>query len=1723
MKTKIQRKLEKNTFGQIVIQFSAIILFLCAIINYSYGQTNPAGMSPVTPLSPYDSLDASVVITVDGDTVTYDNNILNVTSSVPTLTTTIYDTELAVLSFTHSASVDYIFGLMTNNGNSDFYILGASGGLYTNETIQITNTKSNGYAAGIIYISDTQFDGGIESFALDITSAGEAVGVSIAPNGSMGGILELASVDVESTNTGAATGIVTGQLKGYVNTYNSYSEGVISAATVNITANRGDATGVAISKMEGSSLELEDVTVESKVTGNATGITIGQMKGYLLASYGSYSSYYSNVISADNVNVTANSGDATGVSISRIGLEFDSGNSYYSIYDVNGNYGSTLSLKNVTVESKNIGNATGIFVEDVSADRIETSYQTYTFASNITAGDVEVTAGSGDAIGVWLGGTISANGNVYIIGNDVEIGDITVESTNSGSAIGMRVENVSGIVDVGDIKVTANRTNSGVYGFVIDGTIAPPPPVGSTSTSGGTVDVGEINVTTYGGSGNAYGLVSKGAIISVNPYAISNYNPRIYGNLIVDDNINVIASGTSTGGAVGIDLGYVQTDGDYKYTALTIDGAILAKTTNTNTSAWKPTIANDAYGIRIGDDSPAAQIVVANNIKAESVIGDAVGIFSSSKYGNNEITIDTSDSYNYLPKYVQITGKTNDGFNASIYLNGENNTLNIGESIYQYEKFTNDGQEFLVYGAHNINFNVDTEFTNNTAFVGSKNVTINRNLTLDANRGNWFDPLTEAITIASGMEADFGASEFTNVGNRAIVTITYENSAKVDKKIITVDSNYDVFNMLGIFNIGDDEIAFWAWDTEAEKQVIEVYKPTAITQSNPDGIIFDRTIEISQEEVTTDGLLLTANGKGKFHRDQIFEGIAGRYTGVVEIDGDAKFIAPGNYTFNGTLKATSVTVNKTHVDPTTLGSTPIGSHADFGTQEIGILETGLLTIESGTLQIIDNAEITGLSGSSAIGKLTGGNAYSQITIDTQGKNYEYGGYLQMGYITKEGAGKQTIGRLETSEILTINDGELAITDWAITGGVENVNSTGASRTLTVDGKLTLDIGVDEIIKSTSSPTYSKTRVYKYIQHERIFEGDLVAGTVEKLGKGIQQFDTITADVVTFGAAKFSKDGEQIIDAKNFSEDNNLLINIGTLIATDDLRTGGELIATNWAVLGGIEGEEGKLSGGDFTINADKNHNSKVDIEVANLTKSGQGQQIIKSLKTENLFINKGSIKANNNVYIENGIDGKGGLIGGVNVILNGSDNKDHYFGGDLEAYNFAKNGSGLQTFNKLDAKNDIYINGGHVKVNQIYAQCLTLESNTTLELEVVPGLSPSYIGTTGALDGKISIHGQARANTVALEFNSLNLSNFKIAFEEVPDQFITWRVGRSSIFAEANKHAVMSELYLSSLLLHDHRSAWNSVVKRLNQSLPPSAMLFRDNSPRASYSYWGQSPYYGNSDKSLWVNYIGRTGHHKSSFYDAKFKLRSDGIQVGYDIIPSMTFQYGLLFGYEGQSSTISRDKVTADDTYIGLYGAKTLSRGFDLRAIINYGHQSYTSIRYARNAANYNKATYNGDTVEGIFEVGRRYSWNRQLTLRPVFAIELYYNMINRTSENDQFNTNAAVDYDLATLKQTLLRFGSDWNYEIQQFVVSGGLYYTLNCGTDKLSTIVADDLGQRLPLKGSKLGRSILTVDLGGQYYINDLQTRSIFANYSGNIYPDRKGTPITGTVTIGFQFDF
>ncbi|MDR2172298.1 MAG: autotransporter outer membrane beta-barrel domain-containing protein [Planctomycetaceae bacterium] len=1786
MNARMQQNLVKF-LKQAVIHASLLTLYILLTINNSYAQGD---INPNIP--PYYSAIPNSVVAAE-----LNGGIFRWNNTLWTPTGVGANWNFPNFNFPHTSNImtsntyDNVIGVLTNNRNSAFTFSGS----YFN----VINEKSGGFAGGIIYYAQDRFDGSINSLTtpLSVTSQGESLGVGFLDNNNgMNGKVNMSNIYVTSNISGNATGILANNI---VDFYDpgppSYSFGEINADSIYVTANNGNAygiyvnniiktaaainytttdridvtfdyinvaarnsaTGITINSVGfGTDINLSVVSVAS-TTAQATGINVANIGGTLTSSSSSFLS--SSSISFAHVGVHADllgggSGDAIGVNVGQIGDNVTiGGTGYYEYqdYDPDPTFSSNITVDVISesgaatgVRLGNIGVGSEVTIDKITAmsnamennnksiglhitgdigtgttihydydDYTDYTLGGYTIYNKSRGIIIESAAGSGDAIGVLFEGVIgkvateSSSNYSYSSSSvqaEVHIGAVAATS-DTGGVIGVQISDVNGTIKVDGITATSTTSDTDegrdVYGFILNGTIAPITlNTSNQNTKGGIVEIGAIESKIEGGKGNVFGLVSNGEI-------------PISGTLKVSD-ISVATKGI--GAAIGVDLvnGIKANIGDPSIPApvLNLTGTVAASS-----------VGGSAYGIRIGVE-PIEDLIISKDVTAESESSlensHAIGIYATG--GKNNISIDTqySNSLLLLPQYVKITGAaTNENAEASIYLNGTDNKLVIGLAnslTLSDETFTNNGEKFNVFGAQEIIFNVKSNLTNKSKFIGSEKVTINANLTLSNIAGNesYFDEHTKEIFIAENITADFGASQFRNKPN-------------------------------------------------------ETY-----------------------------GLELTAKGNGIFHYDQVFNGINGIdgiNAGVVKLvkDGnnsdaflDAYFIGPGNFRFGGRFIADNVIVEKFSL------VNPVGGVTNAGTQSIGILETGILTINSGTMEIINDSvnetsrnehtykaaldkyidfstisKIKGLEGNGNVNNssLTGSDS-SVLEIDAS-SDHIFSGLLQMGYIIKKGAGKQTVNRLITPNFLTINGGEFAITGDADIAGIKN--DAGAGNKFTVGGNLIIDVGIDEIIKVFNP---SQKTFYKYLLRDYTFAGNLDAGNITKKGKGIQRFNSINTQIITFGQGTNDSQSE-LDEAIHFDSITGELIDFGQLVATNDLPVGGILVASQSINFSGIEGEEGILrdsynyigkdykdgdddilGNGIFTLTTSEDHSSKALLYVSSLLKSGQGNQYIGKLVADSLVVNEGGIIVKNfdasgasgkkfvskdfgkgNIDITNGIDGVGGYVEGLNVTINNKDNKDHFFGGNLTGYNITKNGDGLQTFKKLETTNNLNINKGQIYLNQIVVDgTLSLAKDTKLELYFVnkeqinakqKTTSGSFINqiNNGADDtlGTIVVHGAARANTVGIQFGSgADMNKVKIAFKEEPDQFITWKLGSDRIYAAANEEANMSESYLTSLLLHDHAASWNAIAKRLDQLLPASGSFFRTNPARFN-QFLGQSPTTGNVHKSFWLNYTNRFGEHKSDFYNNKFKLRSNGIQIGYDIIPSQTFQYGLLFGYEGQSSTISRDKIDADDTYVGLYGTKILTCGIDLRAMIGYGHQAYNSTRYAKNSNTPNKTKYNGDTVEGIIEIGRRFGWNQQLTFRPVFAVELYYNMINRSNEDNNFDN--AVTYDLATLKQTMLRFGNGWRYEINQLIIGGGSYYTFNCGTDKLTTIVVDDFGQRLPLNGSKLGRSIINFDLTIQYFANELQTKSVFINLSNNLYIDRKNTPFTGTFQIGFQSDF
>ncbi len=263
------------------------------------------------------------------------------------------------------------------------------------------------------------------------------------------------------------------------------------------------------------------------------------------------------------------------------------------------------------------------------------------------------------------------------------------------------------------------------------------------------------------------------------------------------------------------------------------------------------------------------------------------------------------------------------------------------------------------------------------------------------------------------------------------------------------------------------------------------------------------------------------------------------------------------------------------------------------------------------------------------------------------------------------------------------------------------------------------------------------------------------------------------------------------------------------------------------------------------------------------------------------------------------------------------------------------------------------------------------------------------------------------------------------------------------------------------------------------------------------------------SGKSIWANYVGRTGSYTSDAginpsYDADIK--SDGIQVGLDLFSDRCTQFGVMFGYEREKSEIGGfDYNTADDFYFGFYAARQLRRGFDIRGYIGYGHQTYDINDPGIWAPVPAQFGLKGDTFESTLELGRRCYLNRHLSYRPVIALDIFNNHINfDDSEVDM------------SLTQVFARFGSDLQWTRKRLNLNGGAYYSWQMNDAGRNANIAD-------MDNFHLGSSVITLTAGATYYLNAAQTFGVFGNYYGDVYLDNPGDPWQHTFLVGAQYRF
>ena len=349
-----------------------------------------------------------------------------------------------------------------------------------------------------------------------------------------------------------------------------------------------------------------------------------------------------------------------------------------------------------------------------------------------------------------------------------------------------------------------------------------------------------------------------------------------------------------------------------------------------------------------------------------------------------------------------------------------------------------------------------------------------------------------------------------------------------------------------------------------------------------------------------------------------------------------------------------------------------------------------------------------------------------------------------------------------------------------------------------------------------------------------------------------------------------------------------------------------------------------------------------------------------------------------------------------------------------------------------------------------------------------------------------------------------------------------------------NSNVQFSDGFLAAAMIHGRYTGYNMVRDHFISSRPGRAVnrraAYRGQSPCdpcgpspcdpcGSGSYdpcgkgaarsWSHHP----SVKSAWVNYVGRSDEYRGWSRGNGWKISTDGVQAGSDLLRSRTSQLGVIFGYEDGSARNtyrvdgeieSRDRVNSDDVYVGAYFAQVLRGGGDFRMLYNHGWQDFNMVRSGHTSQ------FKGRTQEITFELGKR-RHNGLLSHRPFIAADLFLTNLDAASESE-LGDDIPLAYRKLSMTQTFLRLGTDVRYQKDWFGFEGSVYYAHELNDPKFQTVISNGSHSAM-MRGSNIGRQLIAFNLRGVCEVTDRV--SLFGGYNGQAAVDRSGYQSVGYI--------
>lgn len=588
-----------------------------------------------------------------------------------------------------------IYGIIANNGND--------GTISHSGTIDLNST--NGSAYGVLIWDGTGINSGVINNTGDIIAEGgsEVAGIYVYDNS--GSITNDGSINLNSTNSGNATGI-------FIENENSGT--IINTGEIVAISAGGNATGIYTYENSGS------ITNSGSIDLNTTGG----------AAYG---------INVDEESDNGNTGTITNSGSIRAESSSSDASGIYTGYNSpDGNITNTSSGTITVISNMEGSSAGGIVISDTNEGEINNlgsinatstvgsaygisvgTNETYAILNN--EGDI-IAEGRSDTFGIYTG---SNNGTIS------HSGTIEASTTDDGTAYGIYMSNNSGTVTT-DGSIYAHSVNGSAIGIYIDGdnsgNINANDSIIATSTDGDVIGIyaynnqssstitnnGTINVDSEYGSATGIeisnsndGTITNNSIINADSIYSDAYgiragfssSPHTIAN---DGDIEV---GTTDGNAYGI---YID---NATNSAVTNSGSIIVDSTN-----------NDAYGI-YSNDFTSATLTNSGTITAPIALylgNNGTVENTSSGVINGDIQAGMSNFQNHgtINLHSTDTSSVNDFTQSATGVLGIK--LNSGaDGILTYSQLVANGTVTLDAGT-TINVNVQTATDYQDLLIGQQ-------------------------------------------------------------------------------------------------------------------------------------------------------------------------------------------------------------------------------------------------------------------------------------------------------------------------------------------------------------------------------------------------------------------------------------------------------------------------------------------------------------------------------------------------------------------------------------------------------------------------------------------------------------------------------------------------------------------------------------------------------------------------------------------------------------------------------------------------------------------------------------------------------------------------------------------------------------------------------------------------------------------------------------------